>query len=359
MTMTPAQLTKEFQRVSSMISAITTSVPIMMMSKERVERIERDLKTDETLCSLARELEKHIRAIKNPEDHVQMAQAYEAYSEASFYLEMKDRDTTLIRTPGTGKHKEKRPDFCHEYGPGKLYFELKALEISDPISRHTEIACKGLDIKADLDGRARKPGVHFGEPQEISGHFPGADAVELIDATIIKISNNIKTDQIQYGPTVLVVDLGRLSGSSQGPSGLLPVFYHDEPPAESCVSGEYWQIALGKPGEQVFRLPDFDGKTNLAGHQTQTGILHQFPSLVAVTFLIPAWSKKSELLTIWNASWDQDTLRNSCKLSEHDIENILCGYSDGVNDRRNESGWFYRTSTIARQSSQDNAGTQP
>lgn len=58
---------------------------------------------------------------------------------------------------------------------------------------------------------ARKPGIHFGEPHEISGHLPNAGSVARIDDTIQKISNNIKAGQIEYGPTVLVVDLGRFN----------------------------------------------------------------------------------------------------------------------------------------------------
>lgn len=117
------------------------------------------------------------------------------------------------------------------------------------------------------------------------------------------IKNIIKPEQIQFGPTVLVVDLGRLSGVPFGPAGLLPVFFHDGPPAESCVSGELWQIALGKPGEQVFHLPEFDGNSNLSGHQSELGVLHAFPSLVAITFQCPRWLQPAELLTIWNMGW--------------------------------------------------------
>ena len=148
--------------------------------------------------------------------------------------------------------------------------------------------------------------------------------------------------RIQFGPTVLVVDLGRLSGVPFGPSGLLPVFFHDEPPAESCVSGELWQIALGKPGEQVFHLPEFDGKSNLSGHQSELGVLHAFPSLVAITFQCPRWLQPAELLTIWNMGWDQSTLVNQSALQEDEIGDLLHSYSDGLNDQRNEIGWDYR-----------------
>lgn len=89
----------------------------------------------------------------------------------------------------------------------------------------------------------------------ISGHLPGTRAAGRVDKTTKRIHNVVNLDQIEYGPTILVVDLGRFAGMPYGPSGLLPVFFHDEPPAESCVSGEMWHIALGEPGERLFELP--------------------------------------------------------------------------------------------------------
>ncbi|HEX2841357.1 hypothetical protein [Hyphomicrobium sp.] len=65
-----------------------------------------------------------------------MAQAYEAYAEASFWLEMADRGVKLERNPGTGVDSQQRPDFVHHHAGGDLYFEVKALEIADPMQRH-------------------------------------------------------------------------------------------------------------------------------------------------------------------------------------------------------------------------------
>ncbi len=336
--------TDEFIRVSQLLSGLTVSVPIMVMTRELVERITLAAAADPTLASLDRELRAKLKSVNGPDDHVQMAQAYEAYSEASFYLAMKDRGVALERTPGTGGHQAKRPDFRYAHVAGHLYFEVKSLEIADPRRRHKEIGHEALEIAAELDGRARQPGIHFGEPHEISGHLPNAGSVARIDDTIRKISSNIKAGQIEYGPTVLVVDLGRLSSMPQGPSGLLPVFFHAAPPVESCVSGELWQIALGSPGEQIYSLPDFDGKSNLAGHQTQEGILRRFRSLMAITFFLPRWADKPELLTIWNSGWDQAALDNPCTLCEHEILKVLHEYSDGLNDQRNELAWAFRVS---------------
>lgn len=338
---------QEFVRVSQMLHGLTVSLPITLMTRERIDEIELHAANDPTLAALNQELGRFLRSVTMPECYTEMAQAYEAYSEAMFYIELKKRGISLQRTTGTGKYGSKRPDFAHIHkSGGALYFEVKALEIVDAMVRHKEIAQEGLEKAADLDFRARTPGIHFGEPQEFSGHLAEATTAERIDATIAKLRNNVKRGQVRYGPTVLVVDLGRLSCVPQGPSGLLPVFFHDEPPAESCVSGELWQIALGLPGEQIFVLPEFDGASNLGGHQQQLGILREYPELVGIMFMMQRWSEPPELLTIWNKRWNQSDLLNDCKLSEHQIQGILHAGSDGLNDASNKDGWPYRVTPL-------------
>ncbi|MGE0006184.1 MAG: hypothetical protein AB7S92_11360 [Parvibaculaceae bacterium] len=333
---------EEFFRVSQILAGLTVSVPIALMTRSRIDEIETRSASEPTLAALNHELRKKLKAVQGPQDHTPMAQAYEAYAEASFWLEMADRGVRLDRTPGTGQHNQKRPDFVHAHPAGPVYFEVKALEIADPTTRHDQIAYDALDSAAALDERARGPGVHFGDPVEISGPLPGVSLAERLDATIEKITNNLKSDQIHYGPTVLVVDLGRFNTIPYGPSSLLPVFFHDGPPAESCVSGELWQIGFGKIGEQLFSLPEFDGKSNLAGHQTRNGVFGECPGLMAITFVHPRWNQKSELLTLWNVGFDQSVLANPCDLSESDIDDLLYKFSDGVNDSSNVRGWRFR-----------------
>src|SRR5258708_29378619 len=85
-----------------------------------------------------------------------MAQAYEVYAEACFWLEMADRGVRLDRTPGTGQLNQKRPDFVHAHPAGHVYFEVKALEIADPSTRHNQIAYDALDSTADLDRKSTR-----------------------------------------------------------------------------------------------------------------------------------------------------------------------------------------------------------
>lgn len=148
--------TKEYRRISSMLSGLTVSVPIALMTGARIAEIEKRAATEPALASLHKELREKLRAVTRPEDHQQMAQAYEAYAEASFWLEMADRGVSLDRTPGTGRLNQKRPDFVHRHkNGGDIYFEVKALEIADPLNRHNNIAYEALEKAAELDERAR------------------------------------------------------------------------------------------------------------------------------------------------------------------------------------------------------------
>jgi nucleotide-binding universal stress UspA family protein len=293
------------------------------------------------LASLCRDLRKKFQAIQRPEDFTAMNQAYELYAEAITCLTLMDKGVALERTPMTGQHKQKRPDFVHHHPSGEIYFEVKALEIADSYQRHKDIAEAGLEVAAELAERAKKPGVHFSE-LPISTHREEATAAERIDETAKRIANTIEPDQIHYGPTVLVVDLGRLPGSGQGPSGILPVFYNDGPPAQGSASGELWHIALGLPGERIFVLPEADGFSNLDGHQAERGVLHRFPSLLALMFQFCRWNDPCELYTIWRPGWDKSKLKNPCTLEEHEIEDFLYRCSDGLNNDRNEIGWKFR-----------------
>jgi len=330
-----------------MLSGLTANMSIMLMTERQIDIMQTAATTNPPLKNLVNELRNRLRAINGPVDFDGMSQAYEAFAEAAFCFALNHKGVKLGRTPGTGQHQQKRPDFVHKHASGDIYFEVKALEISDRLSRNPDIATEALEIAAEVSDRARTPGVHVSDPLVVSGHRATDSLQERIDETIERIANTLKPEQLRFGPTILVVDLGRLPGIPQGPSGLLPVFFHDALPSESVVSGELWQIALGKVGERLFHHPEFDGASNLSGHQTKAGILHQFPMLFGISFLLPRWSESPEILTICNFRPEERELQTKCTLSEDEIEELLIKYSDGTNDSANERGWFYRKISLS------------
>jgi hypothetical protein len=326
----------ELQRIRSMLLRLTLSVPIMLISETVLEEIEQRSKTDPVLFSLHCELLNRLSAITQPEDHGIMAQAYEIYGEAEVYLALTSRGVKLERTSGTGEHRQKRPDFVYRHNTGVLYFEVKTLEIAKPYSRHREIAIAALDTAVDLEMRAKRSGVHS-SALAVSGHEEGSSPAARIDSTIARLRNLIDKGQVGFGPTVLVVHLGRLPTTFFGACALVPVFYC-KAPQQTCVSGELWHIALGNRGERIFKLPDFEGMSNLDDHQTYSGILIDHPELVGITFFQPNWAAAPELLTIWNTR-RQAGDEQPCGLKEADLETTFLRYSDGLNDDLNERGW--------------------
>jgi hypothetical protein len=67
---------------------------------------------------------------------------------------------------------------------------------------------------------------------------------------------------------------------------------------------------------------------------------------MAVTFVHPRWSQKSELLTLWNIGFNKCVLKHPYTLSESDICHLLHKFSDGVNDSSNELGWRFRVTPL-------------
>ncbi len=333
---------QEYSRVYGMLSGLTANMSVMaFVGDRRIREFEAVAQKNALMSELVGEFRDKLAAIEGPEAFKEMSQAYEAFAEANFAFEMLRRGVPLERTPGTGGQGQKRPDFMHRHAKGDIHFEVKGLEIADPLSRHKEIAYGALENAADLDARARKPGVHFSETA-MSGFRPDMTASQRVDLIITRLSSALKRGQLRYGPTMLVVDLGRLPNLGFGPSALLPVFFHAGPPAEACVSGELWHVAMGYIGERLFRLPEFDGASNLDGHLTKQGLLHDYPEVLGVTFVYPRWSKPAELLTIWNVVPDQKSLLHKLTLVEDEVEEFLRKYSDGLNDSSNERGWNYR-----------------
>jgi hypothetical protein len=212
---------------------------------------------------------------------------------------------------------------------------VKSLDFDEGWVRHQKLALDALGKKADLDERARKPGIHFGEPIEISGFEPGAEPADRIEIVIRKIRGNAKFDQLTYGPTLLVIDMGRIECESQHPSALLPVYFNEGPPDPAIASGELWHAALGRVGDMIYRLPEFAGKSNLDRPLKETGTLTEFPELLGMSFVLRRSSGLDQIYSILNLIPDAAKWSNPLTIGEHDVEELLHKMSDAMNDTAN------------------------
>jgi len=336
-------LKSEFRRIRGLFPGLTFSWTIYQINPDTLDEIEKGGRENDSVLKVATDdLLKFFSKIQQPTDFIQIAQAYEAYAEASAYIFLKGKGLDLKRTPGTGKEKQKRPDFEFSAEKGNIYFEIKSLDFQDGKIRHKNLAYEALDVAADLDARARKTGVHFGE-LEVSAFEPGATPADRIEIVTNKICGATKLEQIRYGPTILVVDLGRINMDTHHPSALLPVYFDDRMDA-ACVSGELWHVAQGLIGDMIYKPTEFEGKSNLDRRLNVEGILRGFPELLGVSFFLHRISGEKEIYSIWNLNPVTQGLQNPLTLEEHEIGELFHTFSDAVNDNHNQHSfeWVHR-----------------
>jgi hypothetical protein len=293
---------------------------------------------DVVLTAACRDLLQHLAAVKGPEDHGPIVQAYGAYAEATTYLLLRKRGIQLLRTPGTGHYRERRPDFLHKHAKGNVYFEVKCPDVEGGITRHRTLAYNALDVAVDLDVRARKPGVHIGE-LAVSSFDEQATAADWIERLIKKIRDSVKMGQFSYGPCILMIDFGRLAPDAYHPSCLLPVYFYDDPPASACVSGQLWHVALGRINDMIYQRPEFEGKSNLDRPLREKGILYEYPELLGISFVTHRLSEPPAIYSILNLKPQTDSLENGLTLEALDIAKLIQSYSNAWNDGDNTHGY--------------------
>lgn len=290
---------------------------------------------DAVLVQAKSDLLAALKAIHQPDDYSNISQAYEIFEEALVYIAFRDRGLSLQRTPGTGGYAQKRPDFQCTHPGGTFFVEVKTLDFQDGWVRHDAIAKEALDAKAELDGRARTSGVHVGRPVTISPHRPGSSSADRIETAIKKIRGNLKREQLTQGPTLLVVDTSRLFLDDGHPSAMVPTYFHSL--SGSCVSGELWHIAFGKPEDLILTRPEFEGKSNIDRRLRETGVYVDYPELMAITFVSRPLEGQPRILSLRKQTPDFSKVPEP--LSEDAIGHILHDVSDASNDDLNEGGY--------------------
>jgi hypothetical protein len=185
-----------------------------------------------------------------------------------------------------------------------------------------------------LDARAHSPGVHISKPVAISGFEFGATPRERVETLIHRIRGAVKRDQIRFGPTVLMVHLGRLDSDANDPSALLPIYFHQHDP-QACASGELWHVALAQKGNAFYKIPEFTGKTNIDGEIKETGTLVEFNELVGIAFFVPGQSHASRIFALQNLVPDQSGLIESPAVAESEVTGFLLAIADAMNDSQN------------------------
>ena len=343
----PNSLVVEFQRVISIFSGLTVNFTILRFCESDLTEIERRSGLGHILMQeFERNLCSAFARIKQPEDYQAVAAAYTIYAEARVSLAFEARGISLERTPGTGAKNQKRPDFVFQNGATKLYFEVKCLDFQGGERRHKAIANAALEVQANMKEVATNGTrtVFMGDSMSISAYDDPNDTVGRIETVIGKVFQNVDREQITYGPTILVIEMSRISLIADDSYCLAPVYYEDGDRGPCCVSGELWHIALGKCGEQIYKIPDSLGMSNLDRCLRKNGVLRDFPELLGVTFLFPNTPTATKVFTIKNLDPTPISNKSKDNISPNVVENIIDNYSDAWNDSVNSRGHMYSVS---------------
>jgi hypothetical protein len=105
---------------------------------------------------------------------------------------------------------------------------------------------------------------------------------------------------------------------------LMPVYKN----SHYIASGEFWNIAFGKEGDQLYKIPEFEGKSNIDNKLELDGILTKNEEIYGIIFKTYEQNKKSKMNGLFRRK-DIDTTFEFIKL--------LC---DNYNDEFNSQSWL-------------------
>lgn len=107
-----------------MINSYTVNWSIFRIDDLTLQMIEDGAANgDPVLIQAKADLLAALTAITQPEDYPSISQAYEVFEEALVYIALRARNLPLQRTPGTGGHAQKRPDFQCNHTRGRFFVE--------------------------------------------------------------------------------------------------------------------------------------------------------------------------------------------------------------------------------------------
>ena len=339
-------LKEHLLRIQQLFTGLSISWPTNSFLHAELEEIENLSRNGNLLMQeLECELHKKFERIIYPEDFQKIASAYETYAEAKVALVFAHKEIILDRTLGTGEEGQQRPDFSLSAYSGTLYFEVKSLDIVNGIFRHSTIAKEALGIHEKIEEELKSSSVAFGEFEEAPFASKGQrieECTNRIEILIQKISDRIQQGQITHGPTILVIEMGRLRAFAQNPTSIVPVYFDDHR-FPTCVSGELWQIALGRIGDQIYRYPEFEGMTNLDRPLELEGILRQYPELYGICYVIPKLEGAPDVYTILNTKPKVESSNDEPEqsISVSDVRDTIHKFSDAWNDDTNTNGFEY------------------
>ena len=268
------------------INSVGSSFPMLYIKLDFIEKmeleVEQNLAFKEALSQIGRLADK---ALKNIEDYNSLTEIKNIYSEAYILSKLQ----ALLNIKKIPEIDTKTPDYKVRFRDDDIYIELKSLNMLGGTLKHKDIMNDSLDSKIAAEDQIKKGSkVGFGE-QEIQPYLSHNKEYDprstrlVIESLIDKINQNIKEDQYSLGDTVLLVDLSDQLPLLSKPSEAIQEKYFDDI-GSAKVSGELWNVAFGKLGDQILKPAEFEGADNVDGELSKEGILISHPYIKGLIF---------------------------------------------------------------------------
>ncbi len=281
-----SEIRDKLLKLKKEINSVGSSFPMLYIKLDFVEKMELEAEQTpafkEALFQISQLADK---ALRNIEDYNSLTEMKNIYSEA--YILSKLRSLLNInKIPETDS---KTPDYKVRFRDGDIYIELKSLNMLGGTLKHKDIMNDSLDSKITAEEQIRKGSkVGFGE-QEIQPYLSHNKKYDprstrlVIESLVDKINQNIKEEQYSLGDTILLVDLSDQLPLLSKPSEAIQEKYFDDI-GNTKVSGELWNVAFGKLGDQILKPAEFEGADNLDGELEKEGILISHPYIKGLIF---------------------------------------------------------------------------
>jgi hypothetical protein len=275
----------------------------------------------------------------------QLKTAFDEYSEALAYLFLKGKFPRTERIPECNTP---TPDFTIEFAPSpysginelqRIYAELKTMSFADGRLNYKNAMNDAVESYIDIDkqiasGKRVAMGTHVIQPWLKSGRadYDPFSFKYVIEVFNEKIDQNIKPLQYAGGDTILLIDQQQLVVPNSCIEGGVPINISGQ--IKAPVSGIQWNVALGRPGQPIYRPLEFEGRENIEGELNTEGLLWKYDFIKAICFLHTPHETptKREVLGLYR----RDTVTEA-------VQSFLHRCCDFVNDDANTYGYkFFR-----------------
>lgn len=268
------------------INSVGSSFPMLYIKLDFVEKMELEEEQNQAFKDALNQIDQLTdKALQNVEDYNSLTEIKNIYSE-SYILSKLQSLLNIIKIPEAGS---KTPDYKVRFRDGDIYIELKSLNMLGGTLKHKDIMNDSLDSKITVEEQIKNGAkVGFGE-QEIQPYLSFSKKYDprstrlVIESLIDKINQNIKKEQYSLGDTILLIDLSDQLPLISKPSEAIQEKYFDEI-GDAKVSGELWNVAFGKLGDQILKPAEFEGADNLDGKLEKEGVLISHPYIRGLIF---------------------------------------------------------------------------